>query len=641
MEECTQVKLFRALNPSSKFAYQSILQSDYVSDRIGDVSCPKKLKLKLLTWNLAAMDTCPKEHIKRLLQFQEKHFADIYIIGFQETVPLTSFGASDKQIDQWCDAILAVLPENFQVVQKTGMLGLTSILVVSGEYAAQVSDVRVRKVGLGYLNWYNKGCIEMQFSLGAIDEKLGGVRVQALNMHLTHGEDEAAVDMRNQCLKKVQDSFGCVGRASFAAESDCSAQDAFFKYELSNDETDKIAQTDLDRVFAKRRRNVVLVSGDLNYRVDSESSAELVSSEQYNKLLESDQLSVQKSKGAIFFGFTEGPVKFRPTYKVNDALAYEGNRSPSYTDRVLYSTDDGLEQLSYTSYELNGSDHLPVVSEFVLDVDVVDYEAVRKLRSEIGLQFDKIINQTPTIDVEPSLIDLDLVLGFKETVEVTVTNLTAEQLRYRLDVGKKFLRKNVIKLLNDDGQLPPKQAKILRFEIDTPSVGRIEKTFTMTFDNFEFVKFLAFTINTKSIMFQLISRLDETQYRNIVQSMQFIMSGSSENLVAGIQKLVDVTSLNEFEVSLLKEMTLKRVDFGLLTKLNSIGMVENEGSVGLMNVVYLFLKSVPEFEADKRSRVVFRKMIELIKFLQLDETSGFKYFGFFFADEHDLAKFLE
>ncbi|KAG7693587.1 hypothetical protein KL933_004646 [Ogataea haglerorum] len=641
MSDSSQVQVFKLLNPSSKLKYQSIIQSAYVAERLDMVTRWRKLRMKLITWNLGRMDDCPLDHIRQLLSCNQG-YADIYVVGFQETIPLTSFSASAKIIDQWCDRLLAALPPSqFQAVHRYGLLGLTSVLIVKSEIESQVSGYSSRTVGLGYLNWYNKGCIETQFSIGRIDQKLAGVRVQVFNMHLTHGEEELAVEMRNQCLKKVQDSLGTIRNASLAGPVPSVEDESVCEPQLSQVELERIDSETVHQMFRRECRKVVFASGDLNYRLESTNVNDYIYKGDYEKLLESDQLRVQKKRGSIFSGFSEGEIRFRPTFKVTETLEYEDTRVPSYTDRILYSADDGLEQLTYDVCEVNGSDHLPVVAEFVLDARMVDFGALKAVRSEIGAQLDRILNQMEIVDISPSLIEVDVVAGIREVLEVTVSNLTDEPLRYNLDIGKRFFRKPVIELLNDDGVLPAKKAKQLKFQISTSKIEEIDKTLTMKFANFEFVKFLAFSVSSKSLLFQPVDNLEEMQYQNIVQSFDFILKGATDNLLTKMQSVVDLSSLNEFEVSLLKDMTLREINFDLLAKLNSIGMVQNEGSCGLMNVLYLWLRSLPELGGDKRSGAVLRKIIALIKFLHLDREAGFKYFGFLFQDEYELERALE
>lgn len=58
-------------------------------------------------------------------------------------------------------------------------------------------------------------------------------------------------------------------------------------------------------------------AGDLNYRVDlsREAADECLQKGDLETMLAHDQLSIQKAAGAIFDGFVEAPITFKPTYK--------------------------------------------------------------------------------------------------------------------------------------------------------------------------------------------------------------------------------------------------------------------------------------------------------------------------------------
>ncbi|KAF9094896.1 inositol polyphosphate 5-phosphatase [Mortierella sp. AD031] len=63
-------------------------------------------------------------------------------------------------------------------------------------------------------------------------------------------------------------------------------------------------------------------AGDLNYRVDlsRKQADECLQKGDLETMLAHDQLSIQKAAGAIFEGFTEAPIKFKPTYKFDPLL---------------------------------------------------------------------------------------------------------------------------------------------------------------------------------------------------------------------------------------------------------------------------------------------------------------------------------
>ena len=88
-------------------------------------------------------------------------------------------------------------------------------------------------------------------------------------------------------------------------------------------------------------------------------------------LLANDQLRRQMSEGCAFAGYSEGEIRFRPTYKFDSKAPTEYDRSekrrvPAYTDRVLYR-GGSVELLRYVACDsLLTSDHRPVTAEFRL-----------------------------------------------------------------------------------------------------------------------------------------------------------------------------------------------------------------------------------------------------------------------------------
>ncbi|KAF9134556.1 inositol polyphosphate 5-phosphatase [Mortierella sp. 14UC] len=77
-------------------------------------------------------------------------------------------------------------------------------------------------------------------------------------------------------------------------------------------------------------------AGDLNYRVDlsREQADECLQKGDLETMLAHDQLSIQKNAGAIFEGFMEAPIKFKPTYKFDPLLLVDNNNRPLRRNRT-------------------------------------------------------------------------------------------------------------------------------------------------------------------------------------------------------------------------------------------------------------------------------------------------------------------
>ncbi|GKC84379.1 type I inositol polyphosphate 5-phosphatase 8, partial [Tanacetum coccineum] len=124
--------------------------------------------------------------------------------------------------------------------------------------------------------------------------------------------------------------------------------------------------------------------GDLNYRLSS-TSDDLLESLQRNDwqaLLEKDQLKIEQKAGRIFKGWEEGKICFAPTYKyitnsdnyvAQSSTPKEKRRTPAWCDRILWK-GEGLKQMSYVRGESKFSDHRPVYSVFSVQVNLPLHE---------------------------------------------------------------------------------------------------------------------------------------------------------------------------------------------------------------------------------------------------------------------------
>ncbi|KAM7256993.1 hypothetical protein ACFE04_012734 [Oxalis oulophora] len=132
----------------------------------------------------------------------------------------------------------------------------------------------------------------------------------------------------------------------------------------------------------------VIWLGDLNYRIalSYRSAKALVEMRNWRALLENDQLRIEQSWGRVFEGWNEGRIFFPPTYKYsNNSDMYAGDdrhpkakrRTPAWCDRILWH-GRGLRQLSYVRGETRFSDHRPVYSLFLAEVESVNRSRVKK-----------------------------------------------------------------------------------------------------------------------------------------------------------------------------------------------------------------------------------------------------------------------
>ncbi|CAM8919709.1 unnamed protein product [Rhodiola kirilowii] len=109
-----------------------------------------------------------------------------------------------------------------------------------------------------------------------------------------------------------------------------------------------------------------------------------VAEKQWNKLIRSDQLRRELASGHVFDGWKEGLINFAPVrhqlrYIYVGANLKEGEKksSPAWCDRILW-LGKGIKQFSYNRSEIKLSDHRPVSSEFMVEVEVLNQRKLQR-----------------------------------------------------------------------------------------------------------------------------------------------------------------------------------------------------------------------------------------------------------------------
>ena len=173
--------------------------------------------------------------------------------------------------------------------------------------------------------------------------------------------------------------------------------------------------------------------GDLNYRIEEPPGLQLPvpRAQAYmdvELLLPYDQLRQEMRKGNCFEGYTEGPIKFRPTYKYDPGTdnfdSSEKQRAPAYCDRILWK-GSRITQLAYDSVmDIRQSDHKPVYAVFRVNIKTRDDQLYKKVHEEVLKLLDKRENESqPQISVEKTIIDFGVVRFNEPAVcDFTVSN---------------------------------------------------------------------------------------------------------------------------------------------------------------------------------------------------------------------------
>ncbi|KAJ7944632.1 putative Type I inositol polyphosphate 5-phosphatase [Quillaja saponaria] len=238
-----------------------------------------------------------------------------------------------------------------RVVSKQ-MVGVYVSVWVRRRLRRHVNNLQVSPVGVGFMGYMgNKGSVSVSMSLFQS-------RLCFVCSHLTSGQKDGAEQRRNYDVNEI------LRRTHFSSVFD-------------TDQPQTIPCHDQIFWF-----------GDLNYRLNMLDAEvrKLVALRKWGELMNSDQLREELRSGHVFDGWKEGLIDFPPTYKYEiNSNRYAGEipkerekkRSPAWCDRILW-LGKGIKQLSYRRTKINLSDHHPVSSLFLVEVEVFDNRKLQR-----------------------------------------------------------------------------------------------------------------------------------------------------------------------------------------------------------------------------------------------------------------------
>ncbi|KAM7259976.1 hypothetical protein ACFE04_015717 [Oxalis oulophora] len=250
------------------------------------------------------------------------------------------------------------------------MVGIYISIWVRKRLRGHINNLKVSPVGVGLMGYMgNKGSVSVSMSL--YQSKMCFVC-----SHLTSGQKDGAEQRRNADVHEI------IRRTSFSSVFD------------------------VDQPLTIPSHDKIFWFGDLNYRLNllDTEVRKLVARKQWDELINHDQLSKELRSGNVFDGWKEGLINFPPTYKYEmNSDRYVGEnpkegekkRSPAWCDRILW-LGKGIKQLCYKRSEMRLSDHRPVTSMFLVEVEVLDHRKLRRalnvnkaaVQSEIWLTED-------------------------------------------------------------------------------------------------------------------------------------------------------------------------------------------------------------------------------------------------------------
>ncbi|KAG6404114.1 hypothetical protein SASPL_136354 [Salvia splendens] len=305
---------------------------------IYDTCIQQSFKLFVGSWNVGGIPPPHNFNLDKFLHTQDS-MADIYVLGFQEIVPLNAgniLAAEHSNISiKWNSLIKAALNKRTPTEDafhktETGESQRVYPLTTQSSIKPAIRVSRVSDVA----SWD-----------------------ASETSHLASGGKEGDERHRNA------DAANILSHTLFPPEP-------------------------LQHLPRKILDHEVIWLGDLNYRIQlpEKTTRSLVKNKEWNLLLQSDQLCkneiklrAEMSKGHVFEEWNEGLIEFAPTYKYEqNSDDYYGSchkgkvkrmRAPAWCDRIIWF-GKGLKQIQYNRVESRLSDHRPVYGRFIAYVEV-------------------------------------------------------------------------------------------------------------------------------------------------------------------------------------------------------------------------------------------------------------------------------
>ncbi|KAI3408467.1 IPPc domain-containing protein, partial [Psidium guajava] len=311
---------------------------------------PSLEQIFVSTWNVGG--AAPGDDLSMEEWLDPRDKCDIYVLGFQEVVPLKAsavLGSENTTIRTKWNAVIGKSlnqtghnQHKFHCMMSKQMVGLLVTIWVRSELLAHITHPSASCVGCGVMGCLgNKGAVSVRFELHETSFCF-------VCTHLASGDRQADRKLRNSNAAEI------LSRTSFRGGPSLNSPRKVL---------------DHDRV---------ILLGDLNCRISlpEATTRSLIKRGEWNKLLEHDQLKAELRNGRVLQGWREGSIDFVPTYKYcpNSDVYYGSGqenikggsgRAPAWCDRIIWY-GEGLKQHLYMRGESKLSDHRPVKAIFTV-----------------------------------------------------------------------------------------------------------------------------------------------------------------------------------------------------------------------------------------------------------------------------------
>ncbi|OMO52763.1 Inositol polyphosphate-related phosphatase [Corchorus olitorius] len=380
-----------------------------------------ELRIFVGTWNVAGRSPVGSLAVDLDEWLKPQDAADIYVLGFQEIVPLktrTVIGAEDPtEATNWNLLIGKTLNENFGCPWMTPMLNPISsdnyqyVKIPASDRRASFSGITDSTSMRGIRSRTDHQLLQQPFIVGGSRYKLMASKKMVGVFISVWMKKEL---LTKYCISNVKVSsvacgiMGYLGNKgsvsvsmSIEGTSFCFIAAHLASGEKKGDEGRRNHQ--VSEIFRRTSfprspkdddnphpltilgHDRIFWFGDLNYRLYLEDNLarHLIKKQDWKALQEFDQLRREQEDGGVFQGWREGNIQFAPTYKYSSSNCnrYSGGlpnrsgekqRTPAWCDRILWY-GKGVKLLSYFRSEIKFSDHRPVSALFSTQIEVMKF----------------------------------------------------------------------------------------------------------------------------------------------------------------------------------------------------------------------------------------------------------------------------
>ena len=319
---------------------------------------PDRLRICTATLNCSHERALSEAESSQLHTWLPPQECDIYVIGLQEC----------SKLDSWRSVISAALalpgpiayaPEEYVVVASVTLQEIHTLVFARASITKFLTNVATdtEATGVGGI-WGNKGAAAVALTWA------DNTHIAIVNCHLASGTDKVAV--RNSNFSEICQQL---------------------KLRSHDYPSMQVPGSRAPPPQFLHNWHHVIWLGNLNYRVDlgkaecEEEYAKVVkyvSGGMLEPVIRGDQLRIARETGAAYSTFSEHPITFAPSYRLEKGgteYINKRNQNPSYTDRVLWASKpgcaDALQCKRYRcDFKFKLCDHRPVVALFELQPEI-------------------------------------------------------------------------------------------------------------------------------------------------------------------------------------------------------------------------------------------------------------------------------